>query len=157
MQNPGAYNRAFRINARVSSCHTLRPSSLSKELATLLDVCKSVSSSSVANVAFRPVPCIFLLHKWLRFIATNYTTHALHARFSVVVINRRRHCYDCNTLHYRDTQAWMLFLSSALLDMDSQVICTLDNFKAMPTNVVMLVSITEFTSSMEHWGASKRF
>ena len=82
------------------------------------------------------VPCIFLLHKWLRFIATNYTTHALHARFSVVVINRRRHCYDCNTLHYRDTQAWMLFLSSALLDMDSQVICTLDNFKAMPTNVV---------------------
>ena len=102
MQNPGAYNRAFRINARVSSCHTLRPSALSNELATLLDVCKSVSSSSVANVAFRPVPCIFLLHKWLRFIATNYTTHALHARFSVVVINRRRHCYECTTLHYRD-------------------------------------------------------
>ena len=81
-------------------------------------------------------PCIVLLYKRLHFIATNYTTHALHARFSVVVINRRRHCYDCNTLHYRDTQAWMLFLSSALLDMDSQVICTLDNFKAMPTNVV---------------------
>ena len=29
-----------------------------------------------------------------------------------------------------------VFLSSALLDMDSQVICTLDNFKAKPTNVV---------------------
>ena len=27
-------------------------------------------------------------------------------------------------------------LSSALLDMDLQVICTLDNFKARPTNVV---------------------
>ena len=38
-----------------TACHTLRPSSLSKEFATLPDVCNSVSSSNVADVSFRPI------------------------------------------------------------------------------------------------------